>query len=58
MHIANFVYQNGSTKNVGFISERPAVSNCWNVHWVKGDKRGYTSIIREDQLVLIKKETS
>jgi hypothetical protein len=57
MRIGNFVYKKGSRSNIGFISERPAVSYCWNVRWVKGNNRGSSSIVREDDLVLIKRET-
>ena len=52
MHIGNFVYKKGSKASLGFISERPAISYCWNVVWVKGDKKGSSSIIREEDLVL------
>ena len=52
MHIGNFVYKKGSKGSLGFISERPAISYCWNVVWVKGDKKGSSSIIREEDLVL------
>ena len=54
MHIGNFVYKKGSKGSLGFISERPPISYCWNVVWVKGDRKGRSDIIREDQLVLAK----
>ena len=52
MHIGNFVHKKDSKGSLGFISERPAISYCWNVVWVKGDKKGSSSIIREEDLVL------
>ena len=54
MHIGNFVHKKNSKESLGFISERPAISYCWNVIWVKGEKKGRSTIIREDQLVLAK----
>ena len=52
MHIGNFVHKKDSKESLGFISERPAISYCWNVIWVKGDRKGRSDIIREDQLTL------
>ena len=52
MHIGNFVQKKGSKGSLGFISERPPIAYCWNVVWVRGDRKGSSSIVREEDLVL------
>ena len=52
MRIGSFVQKKGSKGSLGFISERPAVAYCWSVYWLKGKKKGSSSIIREEDLVL------
>ena len=52
MHIGNFVQKKGSKGSLGFISERPPISYCRNVVWVRGDRKGSSSIVREEDLVL------
>ncbi len=56
MHIGNIVQKRGSKGIMGIITERPAISSCWKVLWTSGNNRGTTSIIQEDNLVLLKKE--
>jgi len=54
MHIGNIVQKRGSKESLGIITGRPAISYCWNVKWTRGDKRGKTTIIQEENLVIAK----
>ena len=58
MHIGNMVQKRGSKGTLGYISGRAPIYACWSVRWLKGEKRGTISIVREDQLVLAKKSSS
>ena len=50
MHIGSYVQNRNSKGSVGVIVNRPAVSNCWRVMWIKGNNRGSTLISQEAEL--------
>ena len=50
MHIGNFVQKKGSKGTLGFITERPPISDCWSVRWTQGTNRGATLVYRECEL--------
>jgi hypothetical protein len=54
MHIGNFVQKRGSKTTLGIITARPAISYCWKVLWTSGKEKGRSTLIPEDNLVLVK----
>ncbi len=55
MHIGNYVQNAKTQDSIGIIISRPAISYCWKVRWTQGRKRGTSSIMKETDLLLIKK---
>jgi hypothetical protein len=52
MHIGSTVsMKKDASPSVGIITRRPAVSNCWEVRWTAGARRGTQSIVQERELV-------
>ena len=54
MRIGSYVQKRGSKNTLVIITERPPVSYCWKVMWTRGDQRGKTTLIQEDNLILAK----
>jgi hypothetical protein len=51
MHIGSYVQKKGSKSSLGVITNRPPISGCWRVMWIKGNNRGSTLISQEAELV-------